>query len=146
MASGSGEFHGEEEPPRAKHKVENIGTSSSVGNESLEQQPDDPITHVPKAANGEPCIAAMENYLLAHFFFIFAASFILGVIFLHSSLTFWSWQVYDESGPYTTHLTEIPDALPHEQNYQPGYRNGVNSFNEVLSAIISPNMTISLAR
>lgn len=104
-------------------------------------------TSLQKPQNAEPCISTMESYLLVHFFFIFAASFILGVIFLHSSLSFWTWQVYDDIPPFSAQQApDAQDSFSYHQNNEHAYRSGFMPYNEVMKAVLSPNMTVSLTR
>lgn len=102
-----------------------------------------------KNQSAEPCRTPIERSLLAHFFFIFAISFFLGVIFLHSSLQFWSWQVNEinEYGPYGAQQDSAPsEAVLYQQNLQEQQYHRQKFGNSVFTIMISPNLTLTLTR
>lgn len=96
----------------------------------------------------ETCRTPIERSLLAHFFFIFAASFILGVIFLHSSLRFWSWQEnnINEHGAYSGQHEAPSEGYLYDKSSQQNYYNAKALGDTVMTIILSPNMTLALSR
>ena len=39
----------------------------------------------------------IERFVLTHFFFVFFVSFIIGVMFLHSTTTLWQWSINEDT-------------------------------------------------
>merc|ERR1711962_901444 len=40
---------------------------------------------------------AIDRFVLTHFFLIFFVSFIIGVVFLHSTITLWQWSMNEDT-------------------------------------------------
>eukprot|EP00794_Sanderia_malayensis_P011766 gene11766-12983_t len=101
-----------------------------------------------KMQSSEPCRTPIERSLLAHFFFIFAVSFFLGVIFLHSTLRFWSWQVNDINEYGGGNYNPQSDGFLQQQqySYQNLYKIETIDNKDILTITLSPNMTLSLKR
>ncbi|XP_022786320.1 uncharacterized protein LOC111326574 [Stylophora pistillata] len=53
-----------------------------------------------------------DRVVLLHFFIVFVSSFALGLLFLHSSLTFWRLQIYEESGFFDNTLDASSHYIP----------------------------------
>ncbi|CAH3149282.1 unnamed protein product [Porites lobata] len=53
-----------------------------------------------------------DRLVLLHFFIVFVSSFALGLLFLHSSLTFWRLQIHEESGFFDNTLESSSHYIP----------------------------------
>jgi len=40
---------------------------------------------------------ALDRFVLTHFFLIFFVSFIIGIVFLHSTITLWQWSMNEDT-------------------------------------------------
>ena len=56
-------------------------------------------------------------------------------------------QVYDDIPPFSAQQApDAQDSFSYHQNNEHAYRSGFMPYNEVLKAVLSPNMTVSLTR
>ncbi|XP_068707019.1 uncharacterized protein [Montipora capricornis] len=56
-----------------------------------------------------------DRLVLLHFFIVFLSCFALGLLFLHSSLTFWRVQIYEDSGFFDNSLDTSSRYIPKEE-------------------------------
>jgi len=45
----------------------------------------------------ESCRISLDRFVLAHFFLIFFVSFAIGIVFLHSTMTLFNWEMSENS-------------------------------------------------
>ena len=58
-----------------------------------------------------------------------------------------SSQVYDDVPPFSTEqAADMQDSFSYHQSYEQAYQKGFVPHQEVLKAVINPNMTVSLTR
>ncbi|CAH3150700.1 hypothetical protein pdam_00013613 [Pocillopora damicornis] len=73
-----------------------------------------------------------DRVVLLHFFIVFVSSFALGLLFLHSSLTFWRLQIYEESGFFdNTNLDASSRYIPKDDIVNVVTYNANSSFSLV---------------
>ncbi|KAJ7388639.1 hypothetical protein OS493_036492 [Desmophyllum pertusum] len=72
-----------------------------------------------------------DRLVLLHFFIVFVSSFALGLLFLHSSLTFWRVQIYEESGFFDNTLESSSRYIPRDDVVNVVTYNANSSFSLV---------------
>ncbi|XP_078384304.1 uncharacterized protein LOC144666788 [Oculina patagonica] len=73
--------------------------------------PDNHSSTACSESNGDTT-SKFDRLVLLHFFIVFVSSFALGLLFLHSSLTFWRLQIYEESGFFDNTLDSSSRYIP----------------------------------
>ncbi|XP_067047962.1 uncharacterized protein [Acropora muricata] len=72
-----------------------------------------------------------DRLVLLHFFIVFLSCFALGLIFLHSSLTFWRLQIYEDSGFFDNTLDSSSRYIPTDEVISVVTYNANSSFSLV---------------
>ncbi|XP_057308853.1 uncharacterized protein LOC130647124 [Hydractinia symbiolongicarpus] len=76
----------------------------------------------------------IDRFVLAHFFLLFFVSFVIGVLFLHSTITIWEFQTNEEA------LLSTLESATHNFDW-----SRVKANTNTLSVTLSKNETFNMA-